>query len=263
MPVASRTTIMGIFVIAGRALTASQLVALAAPLGISATNVKSHLTRMVAEGVLQRRGSTRLATYEATRDQVRVVESIRGRLSENNPEPWDSTWLQLILPVLQSRSQRERLQAGLWFEGFRAVAPHVYVRPAWPSPWAEDVAQRYADAVAGICLRGVVLASPGDLSGLYDLDALDAEAAALASRVRRKARANLGSRQAFVERIRMGGEVVQFIAHDPRLPDEIWGNRHGVRTLVHAYSDFEAAVTRPAAAFVEQAVRASLGKEQS
>jgi phenylacetic acid degradation operon negative regulatory protein len=263
MPAASRTIIMGIFVTAGRGLTASQLIALAAPLGVSATNVKSHLTRMVGEGVLRRHGRARLATYEATRDQARFVESIRDRLIENVQGPWDSTWLQLTLPVLQIRSQRERLHSGLWFEGFRTVAPNVYVRPAWPSPWAEDVARRYADAVAGTCLRGVVLVSPGDLSGLYDLNALDSEAVALASRIRRKARVNLGPKQAFVERIRIGGEVVQLVAHDPKLPDEIWGNRHGVRNLVKAFSDFEAVVAKPAAAFVEHVVRGSLGKEQS
>lgn len=263
MPVASRTTIMGIFVTAARGLTASQLIALAAPLGVSATNVKSHLTRMVAEGVLRRHGRVRLATYEATREQARFIDSIRDRLVESNQEPWDSTWLQLTLPVLRSRSQRERLHSGLWFEGFRTVAPNVYVRPAWPSPWAKDVARRYADVAAGICMQGVVLKSPGDLSRLYDLNGLDSEAAVLASRIRRKVRVTLGPKQAFVERIRIGGEVVQLVAHDPKLPAEIWGSRHGVRNLVQAFSDFEAAVAKPAAAFVEQVVRGSLGKEHS
>ncbi len=254
---------MGIFVTAARALTASQLIALAAPLGISATNVKSHLSRMVAEGVLRRRGPKRLATYEATRDQARFVESIRDRLVENNQGPWDSTWLQLTLPVLRSRSQRERLHSGLWFEGFRPVAPNVYVRPAWPAHWAENVARRYTDPVAGICMRGVVLSSLADLSRLYDLAALDSEAATLASRIRRKAHANLNSKQAFVERIRIGGEVVQLVAHDPKLPDEIWGNRRGMRELLQAFSDFETDVAKPAAGFVDQVVRTSLGKEQS
>ncbi len=253
---------MGILVTAGRALTASQLVALAAPLGLSATNVKSHLTRMVAEGVLRRQGRTRLATYEATREQARFVDSIRDRLIEDNQAPWDAAWLQLIVPVLPSRSSREQLHSGLWFDGFRAVAPNVYVRPAWPSPWADDVARRYADAVAGICLRGEVLAAPAALSGLYDTTALDAEAATLASRIHRKTRANLTAKQAFVERIRIGGEVVQLIAHDQKLPEEVGGSRQGVRALVESFSDFDAAVTEPAEAFVRQIVQASLGKEQ-
>jgi hypothetical protein len=108
---------------------------------------------MVAKGVLQRHGRTRLATYEAARDQARFIESIRDRLGESNQGPWNSTWLQLILPTLRNRSQSERLHSGLSFEGFLPVVPNVYVRPARPVLWAEDVARRYADAVSGISLR--------------------------------------------------------------------------------------------------------------
>ena len=43
-------------VLADCALTAAQLIRLAKPLGVSATNVKSHLTRMVADGILEREG---------------------------------------------------------------------------------------------------------------------------------------------------------------------------------------------------------------
>src|SRR5579859_6456260 len=64
-----RTTIIGMLLLAERSLSAPQLIRLASPLGLSATNVKSHLTRMVAEGVLRREGSVRLAVYAPSADQ--------------------------------------------------------------------------------------------------------------------------------------------------------------------------------------------------
>ena len=252
---------MGILLTSGCRLTASQLVALAAPFGISATNVKSHLTRMVAEAVLRREGRTRLATYEPTKTQAYFNDSIRERLSGKRQRPWDSTWLQLTVQPSRIRSERDRLHFGLWFAGFRPIAANVYLRPAWPVPWAEKEARRFAEAAAGVCLRGPVLTSPTDLNQLYDLHHLDSEATALASRIRRKIRAGLSPQRAFIERMRVGGEVVRLIGHDPRLPDEIWGERHGVQNLVQAFSDFESAVQKPATAFVQQLVH-SMRKEQ-
>lgn len=251
---------MGILLTAGRRLTASELVALAAPFRISATNVKSHLTRMVAQGVLQREGRTRKATYEPTETQAHLNNSIRERLSGKRERRWDSTWLQLTVQPSRIRSERDRLHFGLWFAGFRPIAPNIYLRPAWPLPWAEDEARRFSGAAGGVCLRGAVLASPTDLNRLYDLDELDSEAAALASHIRRRIRAGMSPRKAFIERMRVGGQAAPLIGHDPRLPAEIWGQRHGLRDLVQAFLEFESAVGKPATAFVQQVV-SSMRKE--
>ena len=86
---------MGILATAKLELTAAQLVALAAPLGMSATNVKSHLSRMVSEGVLQREGPVRQAMYGPSQSQSYIVESVRQRMRPEPEEPWDSTWLML------------------------------------------------------------------------------------------------------------------------------------------------------------------------
>src|SRR5262245_53203680 len=110
----SRTTLMGILVAAGRELTATQLIALAEPSGMSATNVKSHLSRMVSEGVLQRGGTVRQAVYGPSRDQSYIVESIRQRMKPQAEERWDSTWLMLTVPLPKNRSERDHLRASLW-----------------------------------------------------------------------------------------------------------------------------------------------------
>jgi len=248
---------MGILVSAGRELTATQLIALAEPSGMSATNVKSHLSRMVSEGVLQRGGPVRQAVYGPSQDQSYIVESIRQRMKPQAEERWDSTWLMLTVPLPKNRSQRDHLRASLWFDGFRPLESNVFARPAWPLPWAEEQARQYAAVSAGTCLRGGIVASPADLARLYDLDGLDSEARVLASRIRNRKVSSMAPRKAFAERMRVGGEAVQLIAHDPRLPSAIWGRRQGMRQLAEAFTEFEQRIAKPAAAFVEEVISGS------
>ena len=239
---------------AERELTASQLVALAAPLGMSATNVKSHLTRMVSEGVLKRRGRTRLAIYGPSEGQSWIVESVQQRLRPQAEERWDSTWLLLTIPLPRNRSQRDHLRASLWFDGFRPLADNVFTRPAWPLQWAEQRARQYSELWAGTCLRGGILASPSDFARLYDLDGLDSDARTLALRIRKRKVSSMSARKAFADRIRVGGEAVQLIAHDPRLPVAIWGRRRGMRQLAEAFADFERRIAKLATSFVEEII---------
>src|SRR6185503_14638788 len=93
----TRTFLFGIFVTAGRPLTAGQVSRLASPLGISSSNAKSHLTRLVAEGALERSGPVRLAKYAPSPSQTDLVEGINARLRaetlEQDLEVWDGGWL--------------------------------------------------------------------------------------------------------------------------------------------------------------------------
>ena len=82
MALSTRTALFGLFVVAGRRLTTPQVIRLAAPLGVSATNVKSHLTRLVAEGVLERSGPPRQATYWPSARHATVVTRIEERLRD-------------------------------------------------------------------------------------------------------------------------------------------------------------------------------------
>lgn len=254
---------MGILVTAGRELTAAQLIALATPLGMSATNVKSHLSRMVSEGVLQREGPVRQAMYGPSQGQSSVVESIRQRMRPKAEERWDSTWFMLTVPLPKNRSQRDHLRASLWFDGFRSLDSNVFVRPAWPLPWAEEQARQNSVRWAGTCLRGGIVASPADFARLYDLDGLDSEARRLASRIRNRAVSPMSPSKAFAERMRVGSEAVQLIAHDPRLPTAVWGRRRGMRQLAEAFTEFEERIAKPATYFVEEIISLSPTRKPS
>jgi DNA-binding transcriptional regulator PaaX len=247
----SRTTIVGILVLAGRRLSAAQLIRLAAPLGLSATNVKSHLTRMVAEGALEKEGPARLATYCPTADQLLVIDGIQARLKKTPQEPWDRTWLILALRFPQHRGQRETLRASLWFDGWRPVSPEVFVRPSWPRAWSQDSAQHYAKQALGFCFRGVFIGTPVEFGALYDLQGLDSEARRLAAWIRRRSTSARSPQAAFVERLRVGGHIAQLIGHDPRLPPAIWGKKRGMQELVDAFRRFEECIAPEAQDFLD------------
>src|ERR1044071_499463 len=248
----SRSLLIGILVLAGRKLTAAQLIRLAAPAGLSATNVKSHLTRMTRDGSLLRAGPRRLATYEPSPSQKLVIEGIRVRLAKVSYPSWDGTWLLLSLRLPQDRAERQGLRASLWFDGFRPVSPEVFVRPNWPLPWARERLRSYLHALPGMCFQGQFLGPRPDVCQLYDLDGLDAEARSLTEWIRRrKARATL-RHSAFAERLKVGGRVALFIGHDPRLPPVLWGQRRGMAGIVHAFQKFEHHIVPLAQRFVRE-----------
>ncbi len=242
---------MGILVLAGRSLSATELIRLAAPLRLSATNVKSHLTRMVVEGALEREGRARLATYRPSAGQMLVIQGIHASLAPQSDEPWDGTWLMLSLQPPADRGQRERLRAALWRDGWRSVGLFVVVRPAWPHKSAEMAARLYAEHAPGFCLSGDYISGPVPLESLYDLDGLDAEARRLVAWIRSRVASAKSPKAAFVARMRVGGRVAQFVGHDPRLPPAIWGERRGMRDMVEAFRRFEESVAPASRIFLD------------
>jgi DNA-binding transcriptional regulator PaaX len=247
-----RTTIIGILVLAERSLSAAQLIRLASPLGLSATNVKSHLTRMVAEGVLRREGPPRLAVYAPSPDQTAVIQGIRARLRLCD-ESWDGAWMMIALRNLPDRAQRVKLHAVLWFDGWRPVGPNVFVRPAWPRENIE-AARRYSQQALGLCICGALMTAPQGLTDLYNLPRLDAEAKRLTAWIAKRRANTMSPRAAFAERMKVGARVAQFIGHDPRLPAGVWGRRRGMRHMVSAYLRFEERITPKAQIFLQQGI---------
>jgi DNA-binding transcriptional regulator PaaX len=241
---------------ADRSLSAAQLIRLAVPLRLSATNVKSHLTRMVAEGTLQRHGPPRLSIYSPSPVCRATIEGIRARLTLCE-EPWDGDWMMMAIRNDPNRGKRTRLRAALWFDGWRSICPNVFVRPAWPDKQIRDSIDVYPQHTFGFCVRGAIVAAPLKLGTLYDLQGLDAAAKQLATWINRKSPTTRSPQMAFVDRMKVGGRVAQFIGHDPRLPAEIWGQRRGMRDLVSAFHSYEERVAPEAQIFLEESIEGS------
>jgi DNA-binding transcriptional regulator PaaX len=250
----ARTTILGILVLANRALTAAELIRLAEPIGLSASNLKSHLTRMVHEGSLARSGPVRQATYSPSATQSRIVSGIKTRLMEDPKGSWDNTWYMLTVHLPANRAERDRLRASLWFDGFRPVSFDCFARPAWPQPWAHDRIHRYV-AGGAFSIHGEIVSGRYRMENLYDLRGLDSEARRLAAWLKRKQHASITPRVAFLARMEAGGRVARLVGHDPRLPPAIWGMRRGMAELIREYHKFEKLVSGPAQRFMSMTCR--------
>jgi phenylacetic acid degradation operon negative regulatory protein len=256
MKESTRSLLFGVFVLAGKPLSAAEVVRLIAPLGVSATNAKSHLTRLVAEGALDRRGPVRAQLYTPSRGQSAVVEGIRVRLLAEPTEAWDGTWIALTLRLPSDRRRRERLAASLWFDGFRPWAPGTFLRPAWPERWALDRARHYLAHASGFSIRGSFVESLNlrRVVKLYELSELDRQARALAGWIRRQGASHSTGERTFAARLKVGGLVARLVGHDPRLPPELWGQRRGMRDLVKAYDRIDSRLAPLARNFVEEVV---------
>jgi DNA-binding transcriptional regulator PaaX len=247
----TRTKLFGVLVLVGKPVSARELVALCRPLGVSSTNVKSHLTRLVAEGALLRTGPRRAHRYAITPQRREFVRAISARLESAPAEPWDGQWLMVALKPQRRRAERQRLRGGLWFDGFRPCGPDTYLRPAWPRAWAVDRARGLLSA-ASACVIGPLVGtlSIGQVRKLYRLTSMDAQARRLARRIEA-----LGGRvdnpgDAFTARLIVGRLVVELVSHVPQLPSTLWEDLTGLRELRTAYRHFEARIGGPSDAFV-------------
>ena len=258
----TRSRIFGVLVLVGEALSARELVALCRPLGISATNVKSHLTRLVAEAALRRTGPRRNHRYAVSPQHQELVHAVSSRLIWVPADRWDEQWLMVAMRPQTQRGQRQRLRSRLWFDGFRPCGPDTYLRPAWPPAWAVARAKALAGA-ASACVMGPLVGAlrVDQVRKLYRLTLIDTQACRLARRI-----AALGARRAdpagaFRDRLTVGGLMVDLVSHVPNLPREIWGDLTGLQDLRSAYADFEARVVGPAETFVEEILSGSHRRE--
>jgi len=248
---ATRARLFGVLVLVGKPVSARELVALCRPLGISATNVKSHLTRLVAEGALLRTGRRRAHRYAISAQRQGFVHAISSRLALLPAEPWDGQWLMVAMKTQTRREERQQLRDRLWFDGFRPCGPDTYLRPAWPRAWALALAEDLM-SVASACVMGPLVSTLhlGQVRKLYRLRPMDAEARRLARQIETIGRRVKSPDQAFKVRHTIGGLVAGLVSHVPTLPRTIWGDLTGLRDLQLAYARLEARVVPLSDAFV-------------
>jgi len=172
-------------------------------------------------------------------------------LAAQPEEAWTGDWVIVAMNLPGDRSCRERLRVELWLDGFRPCAAGTYLRPAWPLPWAIDRAR--AIAPTALCLVGKLAGTIrlDQVQKMYGLDAFDRQARRLANQIRAELRYADDQAAAFRGRLHMGGLAARLVAHDPRLPPEIWGRRRGLYEVREAFRTFEARIGRLADRFVD------------
>jgi DNA-binding transcriptional regulator PaaX len=86
---------------------------------------------------------------------------------------------------------------------------------------------------------------------MYGLDVFDRHARRLAGEIRAELRDAGHPAAAFRARLHVGGLVARLVAHDPRVPPEIWGRRRGLQELREAFRSFESRIATLADRFVD------------
>ena len=247
----TRSLLVGILVLARRPLTATQLIALGRPLRLSATNIKSHLTRLTAEGVLSRTGWRRSQRYWLSPERQRLAERIAASLAEQPAQKWTGEWVIVAASPPADRTTRERLRAELWLDGFRPCARGTWLRPAWPMPWAIERAQVLAPTA--LCFVGKLVGTTRveQVQKMYGLDSLDRQARRVIDQIQAELRSAGDPATAFRARLQVGALAARLAAHDPTQPPEIWERRRGLHELRQAFRSFDERIGRLADRFVD------------
>jgi DNA-binding transcriptional regulator PaaX len=250
----TRSLVIGLFVVTGRGeLLAAELVQLARCRGVEPSNLKSHLTRMVHDGSLVRRGTPRSYLYAPSPAKRRVIDAIRLRLSPAD-EAWSGDWI-LLAAVRPSARARRRLV----FNGFRPVTRGTFARPAWPRSWALAIAEKHIQREGGAYVVGSLAGEQSKAACLraYALDKLERRALRVAERVSRALATPPTGERALALRLKIGEEIARLFSLDPHLPPELWGGRDPLAELARAHARLERVLARASAPFLESVLAPS------
>ena len=115
----------------GGAVWLSGLIRLLSPLGLNERLVRTSVYRLAREGWLESQQDGRRSLYRLTPLGLTRFEHAYRRIYAPPPAAWDGTWDIVLAPsaALAAKTRSELRQELLW-EGFGALGPGVFVRPA-------------------------------------------------------------------------------------------------------------------------------------
>jgi phenylacetic acid degradation operon negative regulatory protein len=115
----------------GGAVWLSGLIRLLAPLGLNERLVRTSVYRLTREGWLSAQQDGRRSLYRLTAQGATRFERAYRRIYAPRAADWDGTWDIVLSPAAAlSAGERRELRKELRWEGFGALSPGVFVRPA-------------------------------------------------------------------------------------------------------------------------------------
>ena len=254
----TRTRVFGLFVVTGsESLTLAQLVRLGLAVGLTASNVKSHISRMVADGSLLRRPAPSASRYAPSENRMRMVRTLRARLAPAAKERWNLRWWLVALDAPRPRAQRERARGALQFEGFRRWRGDAWLRPAWPAAGARSAVTRLATRYDLVACEGLI-AGALDVPLTFHLDATERIARGILQRVevaRRRLGSSADSASLLKTRLALGGELAHFASDHPQLPPELLDGRRATGSLITVWNAFERDAERASKSHIDALLR--------
>jgi phenylacetic acid degradation operon negative regulatory protein len=239
-------------------LSARQILALAAPFGITETNVRSALSRMHARNVIAVRKQGRTAFYRRGGKGRRIGANVARHFHEPEWSGWDGTYNAAAFSQPDSQT-RHRLQKKLLAYRFRALYPGFWIRPRHPEEKAEEIFSDFLRREGFDLLHGRFAKelSRERIAGLYGLQRTGKELRMMRRTVRRSCAAapSLSPKAAFVHWLRTGDSFVRILVSDPLLPPALLPPRWPGAGLRRAFAHWNALYAKRSEPFVREILR--------
>jgi phenylacetic acid degradation operon negative regulatory protein len=244
------------------------LIELLEPLGLSATNVRTVLSRMAKKGWLESERGGRRSYYSLTGRGRRLLEEGETRIYRpREREEWDGEWTLVAYSIPEERrAQRDRLRVRLEWLGLGSLGNGLWISP-------HDVVDRVCEVAGELgvsddleVFRGDHVA-PGPESQLvnhcWDLEALNGEYEAFIARHLDECRGlaaepgSMAPREAYVRRFRLVHEYREFPLKDPFLPSALQPEDWAGECALSLFNYYRGLLAEPADRFVEPRVETS------
>ena len=207
----------------GGELWLGSLLEIMALFGVDGGLVRTALSRLVAEGWLERTRAGRNSFYRLSATGMAEFSAATQRIYHSAPEPWDGRLRVAILSALDGEA-RAQMRDRLLSRGFGQAAPTVLLRPAHPEReeavstrgvvWLDSLIERQPDAAR------ILAETCWQLGGIADAyRRFGAAFGPLA--VPSGSAASLGGERAFQLRVLLIHEYRRVILRDPMLPREM------------------------------------------
>lgn len=241
------------------------LIALLEPLGLSATNVRTVLSRMAGKGWLRSQRQGRRGYYSLTDRGRRLLEEGETRIYRpRENESWDGQWTLVAYSIPEERrAQRDRLRVRLEWLGFGSLGNGLWVSP-------HDVAERVEEVAGELGVKGDLEVFRGDhltpeppsrlVVRCWDLAALNEEYEAFVDRHLDACRlladdpGAVAPRDAYVRRFNLVHEFREFPLKDPFLPRALQPEDWAGECALSLFNYYRGLLAEAADRFVEPLV---------
>ena len=241
------------------------LIALLEPLGLSATNVRTVLSRMAKKGWLETEKHGRRSYYSLTDRGRRLLEEGETRIYRpRENESWDGQWTLVAYSIPEERrSQRDRLRVRLEWLGFGSLGNGLWISP-------HDVVERVEEVAEELGVVSDVEAFRGDHVGegassqlvrhCWDLESLNAEYEAFIDRhlddcvALKEGADSVEPREAYVRRFNLVHEFREFPLRDPFLPRALHSDDWAGECALSLFNYYRGLLAEAADRFVEPLV---------
>lgn len=241
------------------------LIALLEPLGLTATNVRTVLSRMAKRGWLESEKHGRRSYYTLTARGRRLLEEGETRIYRpRDQEEWDGKWTLVAYSIPEERrGQRDRLRVRLEWLGFGSLGNGLWISP-------HDVVDRVEEVASELGVAAEVEVFRGDHAGgesslqlvdrCWDLAALNARYEAFIDRhldpcvALKEESASVAPRDAYVRRFNLVHEFRDFPLQDPFLPRALQSESWAGECALALFNYYRGLLEDAADRFVESQV---------